>query len=64
MNTEQTPMELAKRALQQVIDYREGNGRFNLSMISDLAQRHNESLDLWNEVESDVRLALKQLKNL
>jgi len=64
MNTEQTPIELAKTALQQVIDYREGNGRFNLSHIEDLARRHNDSLDLWYDVEADVREALKALDNL
>ena len=47
-----------------LIDYREGNGRFNLSHIGDLAKRHNESLDLWYEVEADVRDALKALDNL
>lgn len=64
MNAEQTQIELAKKALQQVINYREGNGRFNLSHIGDLAKRHNESLDLWYEVEADVRDALKALDNL
>jgi anti-sigma-K factor RskA len=64
MNTEQTPIELAKSALQQVIDYREGNGKFNLSHIADPEQRQNEAIELWYQVESDVVWALNQLNNL
>lgn len=62
--TEQTPIELARQALQQVIDYREGKGKFNVSGITDPHARDMEMHDLWYEVESDVRYALEKMKDL
>ena len=44
-------------AIKQVFDYRNGNGKFNLSHIQDQHERTNAALDLWYEVESDLREA-------
>lgn len=50
-----------RSALQQVLDYREGKGRFNLSHITDRYERDNVAHDLWYEVEADVRAAIDAL---
>jgi hypothetical protein len=49
-------------ALKQVIDYREGKGRFDLSRLNEY-DRANESHDLWQEVECDIRQAIEFLEN-
>lgn len=66
MNTPETQSgssirRTVRSALQQVLDYREGKGKFNLSHIADLNERYNAAHDLWYEVEADVRAAIDAL---
>lgn len=47
-----------RHALQQVLDYRHGKGKFNLSHLNSY-ERDNAAHDLWQEVEDDIRQAIK-----
>lgn len=49
---------LVRHALQQVLDYRHGKGKFNLSHLN-FYERANAAHDLWQEVEDDIRQAIK-----
>jgi hypothetical protein len=49
---------LVRHALQQVLDYRHGKGRFNLSHLN-FCERDNAAHDLWQEVEDDIRQAIQ-----
>ena len=49
---------IVRHALQQVLDYRHGKGRFNLSHLN-FYERDNAAHDLWQEVEDDLRQAIK-----
>lgn len=49
---------LVRHALQQVLDYRQGKGRFNLSHLN-FCERDNAAHDLWQEVEDDIRQAIE-----
>jgi hypothetical protein len=49
---------LVRHALQQVLDYRHGKGRFNLSHLN-FYERDNAAHDLWQEVEDEIRQAIQ-----
>jgi hypothetical protein len=49
---------LVRHALQQVLDYRHGKGRFNLQHLN-FYERDNAAHDLWQEVEDDIRQAIQ-----
>jgi hypothetical protein len=44
--------------LREVLDYRQGKGRFDLSGLAE-DERNNEAHDLWQEVENRIREALR-----
>lgn len=51
-------VERLRGTLQQVLDYRHGQGKYDLSHITNPHEKANAAHDLWYEVEADIRAAL------
>ncbi len=51
---QRTRKNYADKLLQKVIDYNEGNGKYNLSHMNDY-DRKNASYYAWNEIKAEIK---------
>lgn len=55
-------IQQALEAMEEVLKYRRGDGKYNLSKITVPEERYLEALFLWHEVENQLIIAIEKLK--